>query len=76
MINVVHGDERAIITLFEDAAATFVGCPIGEYLSSIKKVYNIKLLKDISSQFLSTFSYLNLDIELNCVCISYDINIL
>ena len=33
-INVVDENQYATITLFEEAASTFIGCPISEYMKS------------------------------------------
>ncbi|KAL7106062.1 hypothetical protein ACP275_07G087600 [Erythranthe tilingii] len=59
LLNVTQENERALITIFEEAAMLYVGCPDNEYLMSVEKEENdSKYFRGLSLQTGMEFQFL------------------
>ncbi|KAL7106172.1 hypothetical protein ACP275_07G094900 [Erythranthe tilingii] len=59
LLNVTQENERALITIFEEAAMLYVGCPVNEYLMSVEKEENdSKYFRGFSLQTGMEFQFL------------------
>ncbi|KAL0376669.1 UNVERIFIED_CONTAM: hypothetical protein Scaly_0784500 [Sesamum calycinum] len=59
LLNVVHEDDSALITIFEEAATIYVGCTVEEYLTSIEKGENYsEYYRGLSLQTTTEFRFL------------------
>ncbi|KAL8031792.1 hypothetical protein ABFX02_13G051300 [Erythranthe guttata] len=59
LLNVTQENERALITIFEEAAMLYVGCAVNEYLMSVEKEENdSKYFRGLSLQTGMEFQFL------------------